>query len=63
MTDPVPALRLPAFALVLEMNDEELAQSLQLTYQNIVGIINITFRACYAYCISIARFRKSGGFV
>lgn len=40
--EPVPAVRLPAFALVLELKDEALAQSLQLTYQNIVGIINIT---------------------
>ena len=40
---PVPAVKLPAFAGVLEIDgDEQFATQLLLAYQNIVGIVNIT---------------------
>lgn len=40
--EPVPAVRLPAFALVLEVRDEKFGPALLLAYQNIVSIINLT---------------------
>jgi hypothetical protein len=41
-TEPVPAIKLPEFALVLELKDQDFAKQLSLAYQNIVGIINLT---------------------
>ncbi len=41
--EPIPAIKLPAFALVLEMKDPaDFAKHLLLGYQKIVGIYNIT---------------------
>lgn len=38
---PIPALKLPAMAVILETKDDAFANELFLTFQNIVGIINL----------------------
>ncbi|HEY5315886.1 MAG TPA: hypothetical protein VIK18_25375 [Pirellulales bacterium] len=38
---PIPALKLPAMAVILETRDDAFASELFLTFQNIVGIINL----------------------
>lgn len=40
-SQPIPALKLPAFAVVLETKDDAFADELFLAFQNIVGIINL----------------------